>query len=179
MRPYFLVIFNLIRFNMIRLFKCISFNYSRIEMFNFDLRFILKKTSKINFDSNIVSDGHMTIIVGDDAQLEIGSHTYFNEDCMISCMKSVSIGYNCKFGPGVKIFDNNHIFNSKDGVLPDIKASHIKIGNNCWIGTNVIILNGTEIGDNCVIGAGCVVRGKIESSTIIKNKQDYLLEKIR
>ena len=179
MKPYSLVLYNLIRFKIIHIFKCRSFSYSKIEMFNYDLRFLLKRTSKIYFDSNIVSDGHMTIIVGDNSYLHLGNHTYFNEDCMISCMKSVSIGDNCKFGPGVKIFDNNHVFNSKHGVLSDIKGKDIKIGNNCWIGANAVILSGTEIGDNCVIGAGCVVKGKVESSTIVKNQQNYILEKIR
>ena len=30
----------------------------------------------------------------------------------------------------------------------------IKVGNNCFIGINCIILPGAVIGDNCVIGAG-------------------------
>lgn len=43
----------------------------------------------------------------------------------------------------------------------------IKIGNNCFIGINCIILPGSEIGNNCVIGAGSVVRGKIPSDSIV------------
>jgi acetyltransferase-like isoleucine patch superfamily enzyme len=34
---------------------------------------------------------------------------------------------------------------------------HTRIGENCFIGTNAIILPGITIGDNCVIGAGSVV----------------------
>mgnify|MGYP000688872669 CR=1 FL=1 len=43
----------------------------------------------------------------------------------------------------------------------------IKIGKDCWIGSKTTILDGTEIGDGCIIAAGAVVRGKIESYSII------------
>ncbi len=43
----------------------------------------------------------------------------------------------------------------------------IKIGSNCFIGINCIILPGVEIGDNCVIGAGSVVRGKVPSNSVV------------
>ncbi|MBQ4407055.1 MAG: hypothetical protein II852_08610 [Bacteroidales bacterium] len=48
----------------------------------------------------------------------------------------------------------------------------VKIGNNCWIGSNVTILKGVTIGDNCVIGAGCIVFKNIEPNSVIINKQD-------
>lgn len=34
---------------------------------------------------------------------------------------------------------------------------HTRIGKDCFVGTNAIILPGITIGDNCVIGAGSVV----------------------
>lgn len=43
----------------------------------------------------------------------------------------------------------------------------IKIGKNSFIGINSTILPGTEIGENCIVGAGTVVRGKVESNSII------------
>lgn len=43
----------------------------------------------------------------------------------------------------------------------------IKVGNNCFIGINCIILPGVEIGDNCVIGAGSVVRGSVPNDSVV------------
>ena len=40
----------------------------------------------------------------------------------------------------------------------------VVIGENVFIGLNVIILKGAEIGDNSVIGAGSIVRGKIPAN---------------
>jgi len=37
----------------------------------------------------------------------------------------------------------------------------VTIGNDVWIGTNSLVLSGTDIGDGAVIGAGSVVRGRI------------------
>ncbi|MCB6918479.1 acyltransferase [Enterococcus avium] len=43
----------------------------------------------------------------------------------------------------------------------------VKIGKNCFIGANVIILPGTKIGDNVIIGAGSVVKGNIEKNQVM------------
>lgn len=40
------------------------------------------------------------------------------------------------------------------------------IGDNVWIGGNVVICPGVHIGDNCVIGAGSVVTKDIPSWSI-------------
>lgn len=41
-----------------------------------------------------------------------------------------------------------------------------KIGKNCFIGANSIILMGTQIGDNVIIGAGSVVHGVIPNNVV-------------
>ena len=43
---------------------------------------------------------------------------------------------------------------------------HTRIGENCFIGGNSLILPGVEIGDNCVIGAGSVVTKSVPSRSI-------------
>ena len=43
----------------------------------------------------------------------------------------------------------------------------VKIGKNCFIGCNALILKGTELGDGCVVGAGAVVSGKFEDNCVI------------
>lgn len=45
-------------------------------------------------------------------------------------------------------------------------ARPIKVGNNVWIGGNVVVLPGVTIGDNVVIGAGSVVNKDIPSNSV-------------
>lgn len=54
----------------------------------------------------------------------------------------------------------------KDGVPKRMcYAKPVKIGNDCWLGANVVVCPGVTIGDNCVIGAGSVVVRDIPSNS--------------
>ena len=72
-------------------------------------------------------------------------------------------------------------------VIPDLEITKpITIGNNVYIGNDVIILPGVSIGDNVIIGAGAVVTKNIPSDSVaagvparvIKPIQEYF-EKIQ
>ena len=114
------------------------------------------------------------------AYVKIGDDCFFNRGCSINCLNSVEIGDKVIFGENVKIYDQNHQF--KDSKKPikeqGYSVKKVKIGNNCWICTNVVILKGVTIGDNCVIGAGCVVYKDVPANSIVKPKRDYITEAI-
>lgn len=50
------------------------------------------------------------------------------------------------------------------------------VGNNVWVGSNVVLLKGCEIGDNSVIAAGAVVDIKVPLYSIYR--RDGIIEKI-
>ncbi|MCH5396488.1 DapH/DapD/GlmU-related protein [Limosilactobacillus fermentum] len=58
-----------------------------------------------------------------------------------------------------------------------MSIGEVKIGRNCWIGSNVVILKDSIIGNNCVIGAGCVVSGNIPDGMLMRTNKEKL-EKI-
>ena len=167
MKPYLLAAYNQIRFGLRRLFRCHSFDFATVELLGRDTRLSFSKTSQVRFGGHLVSDGRLVIVTGQNARLTVGERTYFNEGTMISCLESVSIGAGCRFGPNVKVFDNDHKFSARDGVSQEHETTPITIGNHCWLGANVIILRGSKIGDNCVIGAGCVVKGTIPAGSLV------------
>ena len=45
------------------------------------------------------------------------------------------------------------------------------IGDNSWIGCNVVILRGTSIGKNCIVGAGSVLKGTYPDNSVIVQKR--------
>ena len=122
----------------------------------------------------------MSIMIADQGEIMIGARCFFNNYCSINALNKVEIGEGTIFGENVKIYDHNHRFskNNEDIKKQGYSIGQVKIGKHCWIGSNVVLLKGSDIGDNCVIGAGCVVNGKIEPNSILKANQNYIIEKI-
>ena len=140
MKPYLKVIINKIKLTYIKVIKCKQLKLFGYQLFSYNSKLLFSKKSSVYLGDKIINDG---------------------------VKSSVEIGDGCQFGPNVKIFDNNHMFTSNEGVLPLHKSSPIKIGKKCWISSDVIILKGVSIGDNCVIGAGCIIKDDIPSKSIV------------
>ena len=47
------------------------------------------------------------------------------------------------------------------------KNGNVFIGNNCWIGVNVLIIEGVSVGSNVVIGGNSVVTKNIPSNCVV------------
>jgi acetyltransferase-like isoleucine patch superfamily enzyme len=102
------------------------------------------------------------------AIIEVGENTRLN-GVYLHAYKSIIIGKNCLIASGVNIIDSNgHILHSADRTTGRDEPKEILIGNNVWIGLNVIILKGTVIGDNSVISAGSVLKGVFPENSIIR-----------
>ena len=145
-------------------------------MFGINTKLHFHRESHVHFGDRLVTEGRFVVITDAGATLDVGERVYFNEGAMISCKKSVRIGAGCRFGPNVKIFDNNHKFNSVYGVLSEHTSGDVEIGTGCWIGANVVILKGTRIGDRCVVGAGCVISGDIPPESIVTQNRELKIE---
>lgn len=114
------------------------------------------------------------------ASIKIGEDCFFNRGCSINCLESVEIGNHTIFGENVKIYDQNHKFRDADRLIrkQGYSVDKVKIGNNCWICTNVVILKGVTIGDNSVIGAGCVIYKDVPANSIVKCNSTITVEQI-
>jgi len=100
----------------------------------------------------------------------IGHDVFINHNCNLwaSNKSQIHIGNNVLFGPGVSVIASNH--GTKLGQiirLQDDNDMTIKIGNDVWIGANVVITAGVKIADGCVIGAGSVVTKDVSKNSIV------------
>lgn len=105
---------------------------------------------------------------------KIGERFFGNFNLTIQDDAKVTIGDYCSFGPNVTIVtpvhpmlpDERRSMMDKDGVVKHMcYAKPVTVGNDCWLGANVVICPGVTIGANCVIGAGSVVVKDIPSNS--------------
>ena len=140
--------------------------------------FQFQNSSQLSFGSNLDLRNFVNIWVGKNAELILGNNVFFNNYCSINCLKSIEIGENTLFGEGVKIYDHNHQYSMEKDQLnvnrKEFTYGEIKIGKNCWLGSNVVVLKGVKIGDNSIIGAGCVIHQDIPANSVIIHPQELI-----
>ena len=138
---------------------------------------------KSSFLSNLVGLYSRTIIVTrvKGAKIIIGNNVGIS-GATIYARKEIVIGDNTNIGGNVKILDNDFHPIEVEARLRDDKekigTSSVRIGKNCFIGCNALILKGTELGDNCVVGAGAVVCGKFEANSVIAGNPARIIRKL-
>lgn len=114
------------------------------------------------------------VYLKEDTYTEIGHKSYCNNALVYRWNKDfIKIGKYCSIADGVRfIVDNDRhqigkvtsypfIFNPKNS------TGGIEIGNDVWIGQNVIILPGVKIGDGVTIGSGAVVNTDIPDYCVV------------
>ncbi|NPA72271.1 MAG: hypothetical protein GXO35_05525, partial [Gammaproteobacteria bacterium] len=82
----------------------------------------------------------------------------------IQAINGIHIGYGVRIGPGVKLISANHNLNDYDIHDP---APPIELGDNCWLGANVVVLPGIRLGTHVVVAAGAVVTKSFEEDNIL------------
>lgn len=113
--------------------------------------------------------------------LIIGNNSSIGPYGFIGCSGHITIGNNVMIGPRCNFFAENHVFqNSRQSIKSQgVRRQSIVIGDNCWIGSNVIILAGVKIGSGCVIGAGTLISKDIpDNSVVIDHREKYIRNRI-
>lgn len=98
----------------------------------------------------------------------IGNGVFIGHKCEFILRSSISIGNDCLIASGCKFTDVHHeITNMSVNInCQPCYGVPINIGNNVWLGANVVVLKGVTIGDGAVVGAGAVVTKSIPANEI-------------
>lgn len=110
--------------------------------------------------------------------IEVGENFFANYGLTILDVGKVTIGDHVQFAPGVSIYTAGHPLHPISRNSGYEYGIPITIGNNVWIGGNVIILPGVTIGDNAVIGAGSVVTKDVPDNMIAAGNPCKVIRKI-
>ena len=98
--------------------------------------------------------------------IELGENFYSNHNLTILDCNKVKFGDNVFIGPNCGFYTACHPKNATIRNQGLEYAKEIIVGNDVWIGGNVVVLAGVTIGDNVVIGAGSVVTKDIPSNSV-------------
>ncbi len=112
---------------------------------------------------------------GSKQTLFIGENCEMGDMIHIVAHEKVEIGNNVLIASKCFISDTNHgIYKGQNQDPPmtkpnkrELVSNPVKIGNNVWIGENVVILAGAQIGDGCIVGANSVVSKEIPHNSIV------------
>jgi len=137
---------------------------------------------KCNLSIKLVLEGNNVIAEGCTLSGQLGYGSYLGKNCSIHA----NIGRYCCIGPHVSTVYGLHptedyvsmhpAFYStrkqagftyvEESTFKEIKGPS-EIGNDVWIGANVLIVNGASIGDGAVVAAGAVVIRDVPPYTIV------------
>lgn len=106
--------------------------------------------------------------------LSIGNHSSIGPFGYVGCSGMITIGENVMIGPKCSLFAENHIFDDKNATIKSqgVAQKGIVIEDDCWIGSNVIILDGVTVGKGSVIGAGTILTKDVPPYSIVMDKRD-------
>lgn len=110
--------------------------------------------------------------------LIMGEHSSIGPYGYVGCSGKIVIGKNVMFGPKCSLFAENHNFSDTRTAIKSqgVNQKGITIEDDCWIGSNVIILDGVTIGRGSVIGAGTVVTKDISAGSVVVDKREKMFK---
>ena len=142
--------------------KC--FEYNNIKPSNIEDRTKLMKEILGKYKDNFFIEQPFMCDYG--YNIEIGENFYSNHNLIILDANKVKFGNNVFIAPNCGFYTAGHPLDYEIRNKGLEYAKPITVGNNVWIGGNVIVLPGVTIGDNVIIGAGSVVTKDIPDNKI-------------
>jgi acetyltransferase-like isoleucine patch superfamily enzyme len=95
-----------------------------------------------------------SIVIGD---VKVGKNTWIGPFTVLDGSGGLIIGDYCSISAGVQIYTHDSVLWAVTGGHSEYIHEETCIGNNCYIGPNVIIAKGVHLGDCCIVGANSFV----------------------
>lgn len=102
-------------------------------------------------------------------KIHLSDHARIVQGAFLLAQKDIYIGENTAVAYNVTILtsaDPNSHYNKLASIYPPFKKE-VRIGKNCWLGANTLVLPGVTIGDFCVVAAGSVVTKDVPSGVLV------------
>ena len=122
-------------------------------------------------DGAVVMDGavfdfcHGRVLPG--PSICVGARTYLGRGVEFNVRRGVALGEDCLVAAGCRFIDHDH--GTETGTrmsLQEGSEAEISIGDDVWLGANVVVLKGVRIGTGAIVAAGAVVTRSIPDREI-------------
>lgn len=127
------------------------------------------REGRLQVGAGVLLEPNVWITAPGQARVTIGKGTFLNMGVMIASERLVEIGDHCMLANGCFVSDASHRYDDPDRPITwqgfESKGP-TRIGDNCWLGANVVVTSGVTIGERCVIGANSVVTKDIEQFSV-------------
>lgn len=136
---------------------------------------------KIHADASVDASRSTGVVFGDQVTLNryayvqggqggvrLGNRVEINNFSIVNGTGGVDIGDDTLIGPGVRIISYQHRYAAGQTIRSQpTEGKPIRIGRDCWIGANAVLLAGVTVGDGAVVAAGAIVTKDVPSGAIV------------
>lgn len=125
-------------------------------------------TGDITLDEEVeVRNG--AILDAQGGPIRLGRRTTVNPYCILYGAGGLEIGSEVAIAAHTVMIPANHSIDDLDRPIRDqpVRQVGIRIGDNVWIASNCVILDGVEIGNGAVVAAGAVVNRSVASDDVV------------
>lgn len=114
--------------------------------------------------------GRNTILSCKGGSIRLDDFANISSNCTLLSESLINVGKHAFLaGHGYLVAGGNHSFERRDIPImfqPSLRKGGIVIGEDCWLGASVVVLDGVSLGKGCVVGAGAVVTKSLPPYTI-------------
>jgi acetyltransferase-like isoleucine patch superfamily enzyme len=139
------------------------------------------REGRLRIGAGTLLEPNVWITAPGNARVRIGKGTFLNMGVMIASERLVEIGDHCMLANGCFVSDSSHRYEDPDRPITwqgFQSKGPTRIGDNCWLGANVVVTSGVSIGERCVIGANSVVTRDIEPFSVVAGAPAKVIRKI-
>lgn len=112
--------------------------------------------------------------------VQLGANVYVNANSTWIDTCTISVGARTLIGPNCSFYSGSHPLQPevRNGTRGPELGKPIVIGEDCWLGGNVIVLAGVTIGAGSTVGAGSVVTKDVPPRVVVVGNPARVLKTI-